>query len=331
MKHFNLTLLLLLLIASSSFAIKPITSDSVFCISSVATFSDSTSGGKWYSGTTAVATIDSTKGLFTGISAGTVTITYAVGASYITKTVTVQPNPVPIIGTTNVCVGSTTILSDTIVGGKWGSNNNSIATIDSITGVVSGVKEGTSIITYTQTGKCYDTIIIMVHKLGGTIYYGGELCLDEMSEFYESESGGIWSSANTAIAILGSTLYGEGINVKGMAIGNDTINYTVTNICGIGTATYPFEVHEAGSCWGGIVVTGLQPDGLKVYPNPVTTSLTISSADMITSVTITNLIGQTVYCNYYHNEEVQVDVADLPRGVYFIKINGTEIRKFVKQ
>ncbi len=69
----------------------------------------------------------------------------------------------------------------------------------------------------------------------------------------------------------------------------------------------------------------------RVFPNPATTALTITSTDKITSIAITNLIGQTVYSNSYHNEEVQVVVADLPEGMYLIKINGTEVKKFVKQ
>ena len=68
-----------------------------------------------------------------------------------------------------------------------------------------------------------------------------------------------------------------------------------------------------------------------IYPNPATTSLTITSSDKIASVTIINLIGQTVYDKAYHDKKVQVDVADLPAGMYLIRINGTEVRKFVKQ
>lgn len=71
---------------------------------------------------------------------------------------------------------------------------------------------------------------------------------------------------------------------------------------------------------------------LMVFPNPAHDQLTISSAiQRIHQIAITNLIGQTVYSNYYNNEEVQVDVADLRAGMYLVKINGTEVRKFVKQ
>ncbi len=70
---------------------------------------------------------------------------------------------------------------------------------------------------------------------------------------------------------------------------------------------------------------------LSIYPNPAQNELTIISSDKINQITITNLLGQKVYTNEYNTEKVQVDVASLPASVYLIRINGTEVRKFVKQ
>jgi sugar lactone lactonase YvrE len=70
---------------------------------------------------------------------------------------------------------------------------------------------------------------------------------------------------------------------------------------------------------------------ITIFPNPTTASLTISSPDQITTVSITSLIGQTVYNHEYNSIEVHVDVADLPKGIYFVKVNGSGVRKFVKQ
>ena len=69
-----------------------------------------------------------------------------------------------------------------------------------------------------------------------------------------------------------------------------------------------------------------------IYPNPATTNLTILSTNhLINQIVISNLSGQSIFTQYYDTERVQVNVADMPDGVYFIEINGSEIRKFVKQ
>lgn len=69
---------------------------------------------------------------------------------------------------------------------------------------------------------------------------------------------------------------------------------------------------------------------VSVYPNPATTELTITSKDKITTIAISNLLGQTMYSNQYNSQQVQVNIADLPKGIYFVKVNGTDVRKFVK-
>lgn len=56
-----------------------------------------------------------------------------------------------ITGTTAVCVGSTTTLSNADLGGSWSSANMSVATINASTGVVTALSAGTSTITYAIT------------------------------------------------------------------------------------------------------------------------------------------------------------------------------------
>ncbi len=75
----------------------------------------------------------------------------------------------------------------------------------------------------------------------------------------------------------------------------------------------------------------LNVEKITIYPNPTTNRITISTSDRITTVAINNLMGQTIYSQLYNSPEVKIDVADLPTGMYFIKINGSEVSKFVKQ
>jgi len=68
-----------------------------------------------------------------------------------------------------------------------------------------------------------------------------------------------------------------------------------------------------------------------IYPNPATTILFINSTDNINSVMISNLLGQTVFDRSYSIKQVQVDVSGFPAGVYFVKVNGSDVKKFVKE
>ena len=75
----------------------------------------------------------------------------------------------------------------------------------------------------------------------------------------------------------------------------------------------------------------VQEKQLQLYPNPTQNELTISSTTTITHITIANLIDQTLYNNEYNTPEVKVNVAGLSPGLYLIRINDTEVRKFVKE
>ena len=69
---------------------------------------------------------------------------------------------------------------------------------------------------------------------------------------------------------------------------------------------------------------------LAVYPNPAANEVTISYTEKITNVAVYDIFGQVAYLRNYNAEQVQVNVADLPAGVYLVKVNGTAVRRFVK-
>ena len=74
-----------------------------------------------------------------------------------------------------------------------------------------------------------------------------------------------------------------------------------------------------------------QYESITLSPNPAHDVLTVTAACKITTIAITNLVGKTVFMHEYNNDKTQVNIAFLPTGVYFIRINNTEVRKFVKQ
>ncbi|KAF0199534.1 MAG: hypothetical protein FD170_3914, partial [Bacteroidetes bacterium] len=120
----------------------------------------------WVSSNTAVATVSNT-GLVTGVSAGSSTITYTdINGCQQTAIVTVNSLPT-ITGTLSVCVGSTTQLTGSGTAAAttpWVSSNTAVATVSS-TGLVTGVSNGTSQITYTNNLGCSQVVTVTVNPL----------------------------------------------------------------------------------------------------------------------------------------------------------------------
>ena len=70
---------------------------------------------------------------------------------------------------------------------------------------------------------------------------------------------------------------------------------------------------------------------LSLYPNPALNELNITCDAMISHVTISDLLGQTIMHQTVGSVKATVSVQALPPGMYLIKVNGTTTRKFVKQ
>jgi hypothetical protein len=72
-----------------------------------------------------------------------------------------------------------------------------------------------------------------------------------------------------------------------------------------------------------------------IYPNPAYSSITVTATNKINQITITNLIGQTVYTQVYDIEKAEVNIAGLPEGVYIVKVTDSEgnitVSKILKQ
>ena len=84
-------------------------------------------------------------------------------------------------------------------------------------------------------------------------------------------------------------------------------------------------------CGDGVInITDTVPT-INLYPTPAQNELTFNSSYPITTLVISNIVGQVVYNNWYNAHTVQVDVSNLTAGLYSVRINGTEVRKFIKQ
>jgi len=206
--------------------------NSPVCVGLTNALSSTGSGGTWSSNNTSIATVSST-GVVTGVATGTAVITYAAsvagcGSGYLTATVTVNPTPTPILGTSSACVGSSSTLADA-GGGTWSSSDATKASVVASTGVVSGVSAGTPFITYTLpvTG-CYTVTPFTVNPLPNYITGSNTVCASGATTVLaDITPGGSWSSANPAVATITS---GSGI-VTGGTAGNTTITYALPTTC----------------------------------------------------------------------------------------------------
>ena len=206
------------------------------CVGSSVTLSNTDPGGTWTSASPGIATAGSATGVVTGVSAGTVNITYTLatscGTAFVTASETVNPLPAisAISGTASECVGAIATLTDGTAGGAWSSANPSVATVGTSTGIVTGVAAGTTTINYTVTSipGCTASVSVMntvnVTPLVSAITGTTNECIGGTSTLTDATGGGTWSSSNPAVA----TISGGGL-VAGIATGVVTISYGVAS------------------------------------------------------------------------------------------------------
>ena len=107
-------------------------------------------------------------------------------------------------------------------------------------------------------------------------------------------------------------------------------DYTVTasNLDGEGSYVVNIAVNAD------LGVSNFTSSHLKIYPNPVTTFLNISTTENITELKIVNLLGQEMLSKTNLTSEAKVDVSELERGYYLAKItmgNAMKTVRFLKQ
>jgi gliding motility-associated-like protein len=270
----------------------PITGPGSVCVGQFITLSDADAGGTWTAANTN-AIIDSNSGLVLGVTGGTDPISYTFTSTGCANTFTVTVNLLsPIMAQlTDVCVGSSINLSDSTAGGVWTSSNTGIATVGSVSGVVTGVSSGAVTIYYTitATGCQVDTTII-VNPLPGDIIGVTPVCAGGSTIQLSDETlGGNWSVGNTAVATIDPT----GGLLTGVTAGTARVTYTLPTGCLI-TATVlvnplPAPITGAGlpdlCIYSSVVLSDATPGGTWSSLN------TFISLDTTTKIVTGDTVG----------------------------------------
>lgn len=202
---------------------------STLCTGATATLAHAEAGGTWMSSHPARASIDATTGQMTGISAGAVTITYNINSGCSrTMAITVYSSPAAISGSSQVCQGSMTTMTNATTGGTWTSSNTAVASVPSSPGNVTGVSAGTATITYRLTSNgCLSTKTITVDALPSTITGLNKLCVGAVSNYVSTPTGGTWTSSNAARASVDASTG----DVTAVSAGALTLSYSLSTGC----------------------------------------------------------------------------------------------------
>ncbi len=298
-----------------------ITGPATICTGSTGTETSSPAGGTWtISGGTGTGTINPATGAVTGVTAGTVIVTYTLPTTcYLTRTITINQTPPPIttLSTGEVCIGSTILLSDATGGGAWVSGTITVATVagGTVTGVGLAGVGGTSVISYTIAG-CSVTYTVTVHPLPAVITGPSNVCTGDCSQVYTSGGGaGTWSSSTLTTGTIDPA---TGVFCA-LAPGTTVITYTLTATGCTRSKTVTVDATPTISptapqvCMGSVITLTGTPGGgtwgsLSANVSVVATTGTVSGVAVGTAdVTYTALTTCTV--------SVTVTVNSLPPAI----------------
>ena len=213
--------------------IAPITGATGLCLGDSTLLADSSSGGVW-SASNSLATVSGGMVVSLGITTGVDTIYYtltnicgSVSAS-VAIHIDVIPSPATIMGADSMCAGSSSVYSNSVPGGTWSDTNPWVGLItDSLLTSVFG---GYDTLLYTIANGCATVFVskvihIIPSPVAGFIAGPDTVCISGSIELYPSNPGGTWTMTNGNATDTGAWVYG-------MAVGFDTVVYTLSNFCG---------------------------------------------------------------------------------------------------
>ena len=258
------------------------------CVNATITLTNTVTGGRWVSADPTKATADTTTGAVTGVSAGTVTISYLMirgfDTSYVNSSITVNPLPTAVTATaspTAVCSGSSLTLTGAATNAttySWSGPDGFTSSLLSPAAITTNTNSA-GIYTLVASNSCGSatattasvTVTVgspTVAAISGStsVVVGGQITLTNATP------GGTWGTTNAAIASVNAS----GV-VMGVSGGSGTITYAVANACGTTTVSYTVTVITP------IVLVGWDVSGSSGYgtsplvPSTIATNLVVTT------------------------------------------------------
>ena len=103
---------------------------------------------------------------------------------------------------------------------------------------------------------------------------------------------------------------------------------TVTRMAYCTIPNYPLIVGQTDFTWN--VEEDISTAFATVYPNPASSQLTVTGKNL-KQAEVLNILGQRVATVQGQGETLQIDIANLSAGVYFVNITDEEGRKCVRK
>jgi uncharacterized protein YjdB len=202
--------------------------------------------------------------------------------------------PAAITGTTTVCSGATTTLSDMTASGTWSSSNSTIASVVAGTGVVTGVAGGTAIMTYATGPGCNATTVVTVNPAPSAITGPLAVCLGSDITLISAPATGTWSSASSNVSVVPAS----GL-ISGLLAGTAIVTYTLPTSCTATTTitvnALPAAISGASSVCEASTTTWSDPSGAGTWVSGSANATIGASSGIVSGITAgTSLITFTL-------------------------------------
>lgn len=282
-----------------------------------------------YSGASLLGNVSGTTSNVTGLTASTA-YTFSVKAKDAAGNVSSSSNVVSVTTLSNsvsYCTSQGNSTSDERIGKVvFGSINNTS------TGTA-GYENFTAMSTSVNKGSAYT--ITITPTWTGTVYNEGYAVFIDYNQDGDFTDAGetVWTkSASKTTPVSGS------LTIPTSALNGSTRMRVSMKYNGIPTSCESFSYGQVEDYTIVIGGTGRKIDSennlvdIKLYPNPTSSVLNISTVSENTAVKIYNLQGQTVYNGVIRNNNL--DVSNLPVGTYMLEIdfnNSKIVKRFIKQ